>query len=212
MIDLTRSKAETIDEFASAVRGRVQAMARVHAMLSQSRWTSLDLREIIEVMRPPESPGHIQLDGPDVSIPVRQATPLGMTVQELMSNSLKHGALSAVGGNVRVRWGTTDGHATRRRLWIDWTESGGPPIDADPEPGLGTSLIEGFCRFELGGEVELGFAPGGVHHVFNLTLDEVDADAGDEAVRGLRQAADATLAPHASLPPEGGFESGRRSV
>lgn len=188
MVDLTRSKAVTIDEFASAVRRRVEAMARVHAMLSQSRWTSLDLREIIEAMRPPEAPGHINLDGPDVRIPVRQATPLGMTVQELMSNSLKHGALSAAGGALAIRWGTdahSDGQA-RRALWIDWRESGGPSVDTSPDPGLGTSLIEGFCRFELGGDVELGYSPDGVRHTIRIVLDDTTRE--EDPVGGLHSA------------------------
>lgn len=176
MIDLTRSKAVSLDGFASAVRGRVEAMARVHAMLSQSRWTSLDIRAIVEEMRPPEAPGSIRLEGPSVRIPVRQATPFAMMVQELMSNSLKHGALSLPGGSLTVRWGTNSsgGAPERRELWIDWRETGGPPIPGSPEPGLGRSLIEGFCRFELGGVASLGFHPDGVHHALRLVLDDGD--------------------------------------
>ena len=200
MIDLTRSRADTIDRFALAVRGRVEAMARVHAMLSQSRWTSLDLREIIEAMRPPESSGRVHLEGPGVLIPVRQATPLGMAVQELMSNSLKHGALSAPWGNLSVRWRTSaHADAHRRELLIDWQESGGPAITTPPEPGLGTSLIEGFCRFELGGEVELGFPPGGARHALRLVLD--DADPENCGVSGLRP--DQMGPTGVSVPPTG---------
>jgi PAS domain S-box-containing protein len=173
MVDLTRERTTTVEAFGAAVARRVEAMARVHSMLSESRWSSLHIREVIGSMRPPESPGRLSLDGPDVLIPVRQATPLGMVIQELMSNSLKHGALASPGGRVEIRW-EADGaerDGSRSELRIAWSESGGPPINGNPQLGLGTSLVEGFCRFELGGDVEFDFRPEGVRHRIRVLLD-----------------------------------------
>lgn len=183
MVDLTRERTTSVEAFGAAVARRVQAMARVHSMLSESRWSSLDIREIIGSMRPPEAPGRLTLEGPDVLIPVRQATPLGMAVQELMSNSLKHGALACPGGRVEIRWEADEpaDDGEQGELRITWSELGGPRIDGDPPRGLGTSLVEGFCRFELGGDVEFDFRPDGVHHRICVRLDpssELDPEPG----------------------------------
>ena len=187
MIELTREKTTSVEDFAAAVARRVEAMARVHAMLSESRWSSLDLREIIGSMRPPEAPGRLLMEGPDVRVPVRQATPLGMAVQELMSNSLKHGAIASPHGRVEIRWEADPVGASdeQRELRIDWHETGGPPIDGEPSPGLGTSLVEGFCRFELGGDVEFRYAAEGAHHRIRIMLDGPSAsdDVADHVAR-----------------------------
>ncbi|MEO1129997.1 MAG: PAS domain S-box protein [Planctomycetota bacterium] len=168
MIDLSADSARTIPDFASAIRSRVETMARVHAMLSEARWEGVGLAELIGALRPPECLGDLRAEGPAVSIPARQASPLGMIVQELVSNSLKHGALGAAGGIVDVGWDINDDAV----LSMSWMERGGPPIVGDPTRGVGTGLIEGFARFELRGDVELRYHADGVHHTITMRLDD----------------------------------------
>jgi two-component sensor histidine kinase len=47
-------------------------------------------------------------------------------------------------------------------LLLDWKETGGPPIPASISPGYGTSVIKELIPYELGGAVDLVFAPEGV--------------------------------------------------
>lgn len=172
LIDLCHQDQLEVDEFARSIRTRVRAMAEVHNLLSASHWSAIGLRDLIRSVLFTQQEAHIELDGPDVLIPPRQSTALGMVIQELASNSLKHGALSAPGAHLRVYW-TLGFDAPRARLRLDlhWFETGGPPAPREPKPGLGTSLILGFTRSELGGDASLRFTPDGVRHQITVYLD-----------------------------------------
>jgi two-component sensor histidine kinase len=47
-------------------------------------------------------------------------------------------------------------------LVLDWKETGGPPVPTSISPGYGTSVIKELLPYELGGVVNLVFAPEGV--------------------------------------------------
>jgi two-component sensor histidine kinase len=92
-------------------------------------------------------------------------------LQELVSNSMKYGALSTAGAQVRVSWTTTAVDDQETAMTLTWSESGGPPVTPDPEPGLGTQLVNGFARFELRGSIDLDFSsPAGVRHTLRCRL------------------------------------------
>ena len=42
-------------------------------------------------------------------------------------------------------------------LVLDWSERDGPPIERQPEPGLGVSLVKGLVEHELRGTVNFEF-------------------------------------------------------
>jgi two-component sensor histidine kinase len=153
------------------MKARVQTMALVHSMLSESRMREVDLRTMLEVLMPGEHGGAIELAGPDVIIPTYQTMPLAMVIQELYTNSTKHGAMSVRGGMVYIRWELAGNPAQEpAELRLMWREINGPPIYDQPRPGLGTSLIEGFARSELQGRIELRFPRGGAAHDLVVTL------------------------------------------
>jgi len=47
-------------------------------------------------------------------------------------------------------------------LVLDWKETGGPPVQASISTGYGTSVVKNLIPYELGGVVDLMFAPEGV--------------------------------------------------
>ena len=59
--------------------------------------------------------------------------------------------------SVRWRWLQNGSRA----LLIEWQETRGPPVLAPSQSGYGTSIIRELIPFELGGAVELSFAPEG---------------------------------------------------
>ena len=116
------------------MKARVQTMALVHSMLSQNR-LSIDLRSMLQALMPSETPCQVDLAGPHVMIPSYQTMPMGMVIQELYTNSMKHGAMSASGGTLRIAWSleaNSGGPAVHLR--VQWCESGGPTILARPAP------------------------------------------------------------------------------
>lgn len=173
MIDISMPSYASKEEFASAVRRRVRAMAEVHSMLSESRWAPVDLRLLAMSLAPPDAPGRVELVGPSVCVPPRQATALGMIIQELMSNATKYGALRQQGGVVRVEWKVMGrGPEGGCMVHLAWRERCPQACVIEGKPGLGTSLVRGFARSELRGSVAMRFSPHGVEHEFSLTFDE----------------------------------------
>ena len=53
---------------------------------------------------------------------------------------------------------------------MEWREQDGPPIENEPQPGLGTQIIEGLTRSDLRGQATLSYPNEGVHHVFQMML------------------------------------------
>ena len=52
-------------------------------------------------------------------------------------------------------------NGTHERLVVEWQEAGGPLVLAPTRTGYGTSIIRELIPFELGGSVDLSFAPEG---------------------------------------------------
>ncbi|MCK4872369.1 MAG: PAS domain S-box protein [Phycisphaerales bacterium] len=183
LVDLTRGEESTVEQFAETITGRIQVMTIVHSILSQSHWLPVDLRSLIQVVIPIEQPGSVYLDGPDVSVVARQTTALGMVLHELMTNSVKYGALGALGGELRISWELESKHINHGKhasvLQVTWHETGGPVIEQQPTPRAGSGLIEGLVRAELQGQAELTYPPNGAQHRFTIRLDAIEADAAE---------------------------------
>ena len=162
LVDMTRRSASDVNSFAERIDGRVRAMGRVHSLLSDSHWTALGVRSLITAVAPAEFIKRITIDGDDVQIGARQVTGLAMVLHELMTNSVKHGALATPTGTVNIRWTEFESRTTiKRGLEIRWREQGGPAVNSTPTPSVGMELVAGLTRSELGGEAKLTFPPGG---------------------------------------------------
>lgn len=171
LIELTRTGATTISEFADSIRARVRAMASVHAILSDTHWAPVPLNRLIATLIPPGLAGAIHPAGTNVEIPSHQVTALAMIVQELMTNSVKYGAAGAANGAIHIEWHSEKPDSEgESQLIIHWTERGGPTVPAAIKPSTGLRLIEGFCRFELGGSSDFTFAPEGARHTIVAAL------------------------------------------
>jgi two-component sensor histidine kinase len=81
-------------------------------------------------------------------------------MHELVTNSVKYGALSNGSGRVHLSWileQATDAPMPPLR----WEERGGPTVTPPKRRGSGSKLIERSLAQELGGEVKMDFAPAG---------------------------------------------------
>ncbi len=176
LVEMGRRSASNLDAFADAISSRVRAMASTHTMLSQSGGARVEMRSLITSLVRLAEVDRVEVSGPEVGIAPRQATPLGLVIQELITNSIKHGALSTGEGAAHVSWSqerTSEG----LRVTLEWRETGGQPIEAPSEPKLGLRLVRGLTESELAGSVEFGFEPRGIRHVLTFTLDSAGAMA-----------------------------------
>ena len=107
---------------------------------------------------------------------MQTAAALGLALHELATNAIKHGALAAAAGRVRVGW-----RLENDRLRLEWDESGGPPVIRPTHRGFGSVLIERSIPYEFGGRVDLDFAPEGLRCTIAFPLVHL---SGGPAKRG----------------------------
>ena len=156
IVRLTR--ADSVKEYAERVEGRINALARVHTILSLSSWQGAEIGKLIsEEMTPYTSSGQVQSFGPEVGLQPRVAQTLALALHELLTNSAKYGALSALSGRLSITWQTVDD-----KLALTWQESGGPPVCEPTFRGFGTRGLMASIESQLGGEAFFDWRPEGL--------------------------------------------------
>jgi PAS domain S-box-containing protein len=141
--------------------GRAHDFVRSHSAQSQPAHRQDSLKGLLGELFAPyqeSDAARLAIEGDDVMIDDRSATPLALLFHELATNASKYGALSVPDGKVRVV-SAQDGDATVLR----WVEQGGPPVVAPAHSaGFGTQLIELSAVRQLGGSVERDWQPDGL--------------------------------------------------
>lgn len=169
IVALTRRRADTIDEFATGLDGRIRALSATHDLLTQSDWGTVPIQAVIEAELAPYTGGtehDVDLVGPRVELAPNDALSLGLAVHELATNAAKFGALSQRGGKVQVRWDMINDRLAR----LNWAESGGPPVEGKRKRGFGTDLIEKIVAHELKTPVDLRFEKDGVRCTLTIPV------------------------------------------
>ena len=81
-----------------------------------------------------------------------------MAIHELVTNAVKHGALSVPTAKVLINWGVDD----EKRIHVNWIETGGPAVRTPTRSGFGRLLLERGLAQELRGNVKLDFWKSGL--------------------------------------------------
>jgi PAS domain S-box-containing protein len=156
IVRLTR--ADSVKEYAERVEGRINALARVHTILSLSSWQGAEIGKLIsEEMAPYASSGQVQSFGPEVALQPRMAQTLALALHELLTNSAKYGALSTLSGHLSITWQSVDD-----KLALTWEETGGPPVCEPAFRGFGTRGLMASIESQLGGEALFDWRPEGL--------------------------------------------------
>jgi PAS domain S-box-containing protein len=140
MVHLTR--AETIEDLKTAIEGRIQALAKVHRLFIQSNWAGADLKTIIVQELAPYCVG----ERARVEVAFRLLEPntaqtIAVVVHELATNASKYGALSTPEGQINVK-----SLHVEDKLFVQWTETGGPDVSPPLRKGFGTSVMGTLIR------------------------------------------------------------------
>lgn len=131
-----------------AAESRLLALSSAHNILSTQNWESASLNALAKAVVGPYGPkDRIRFEGPDVILAPRLAIPFAMILNELATNAVKYGALSAAGGTVSVIWSLV----APDRLRLEWRELGGPRAETPTTLGYGSRFIERAACHELGG-------------------------------------------------------------
>ena len=184
----TAASAESVDDYAHHLEGRISAMARTQALLTREIGRGVDLQNLVldELEAQAAAPSRYRLSGPDVDLSPTAAEMLTLAVHELATNSIKYGALAQADGRIAVAWAIEDGEAgSRPWLRFTWTEHGVRMEEGPRRHGFGTELITGRVPYELKGEGSMDFRETGLAAEIRFPLGNegsiLQTDAGDAA-------------------------------
>lgn len=140
MAEQTGETSPDIETFLSSFSGRLAAMSRNFAALTDSHWSGLPFETILRAeLEPYLGPDidHVTLDGPPVTLSVRASKNTSMLLHEMVTNAAKYGFLSQASGRLHVRW-WIDGDL----FHVDWKESGLTGVTAPKAVGFGFQLFD----------------------------------------------------------------------
>ncbi|MBM6592396.1 sensor histidine kinase [Microvirga pudoricolor] len=156
-----------------AFENRILALARGHDVLTQESWDSASLDDIVaQAIAPYRDLGGgsaFRVEGESLRVSPAMTLGFSMALHELCTNTVKYGALSRPGGQVRLAWARhdRDGGAA---LVLTWEERGGPIVTPPGRRGFGTRLMERILTRELNGTLRLAYPPAGVACTLEVPL------------------------------------------
>ncbi len=164
LLSLQASRAESgeVQKLFDIARDRINSMAMVHEKLLESDdLVQIDLGEYLRDLAAAlvdtygSGPGGIRmaLDSDPLFISIDQAIPLGLVVNELVTNSLKYAFPSGKPGKLRMRVASRPKDAVELVIEDDGV---GLPAGFDPSKAgnLGYQLVRSIVRDQLGGTLE----------------------------------------------------------
>src|SRR3981189_622274 len=156
IVRLTRG--ENVKAYIQSVEGRINALARVHTVLSLSNWQGAEIRRLVDEELAPYSDGNqIALSGPEVQLQPSTAQTLALALHELVTNSAKYGALSTVAGRLTINW-----EIRAHVLQMGWEERDGPLVEKPASRGFGTRSVIASIESQLGGQAEFDWRSEGL--------------------------------------------------
>ena len=191
IIRLTRAKS--IESYIAAVDGRIGALSRAHVLLSESRWEGAALDTLVEEELAPYRVGEaerISVNGPSVLLEPATAQILALALHELATNAAKYGALSSSLGGVGLSWRLNAGG-----LMLDWSETGGPAVEAPLAQGYGTKVISASIERQLGGRVVFDWRRDGLRCLMTVPLGDQERSARESRNGAPKPAAPAAVEP-----------------
>lgn len=161
-LQMRRSESELVrTEFAASIN-RIISIATVHEVFALQSWDAIDLIELssrilkslLESSALPEHQINTILEGHHVQLPSKQAVPLALVINELLTNSLKHGLAQVEEGEIVIK--IVEGQEDIKIYISD----NGPGIKEmkrleDSNRHLGLQIVDSLIVDQLGGVFRL---------------------------------------------------------
>lgn len=153
----------SLEHVADHFRGRLEAIARHQFFPSAEPHATTDFEQLVRdelfAFRFGDD-DRIEVEGPETRLALDAARLLGLAVHELVTNSLKFGALSIESGRARI---AATWSVSKRGLRFEWSESGVPALVAKPaRRGFGREFIEQALPYQLDATTLFELRPGGL--------------------------------------------------
>src|ERR1700761_1890595 len=160
---MSARSATDVQSFSTAVRGRLGALNRAHALVQpgisddEIEPRAVPLKRVIDDILAPyvqSDRDKVSLTGPDdVQISPQSMTGIALVLHELATNAAKYGALGHSDGKLLVSWTVTD------VLDLEWSERGSPVQSAPSSSGFGSTLVRRTIEGQFQGTIEYHWDP-----------------------------------------------------
>jgi len=144
------------NEHADTIVGRVRSVSSTNDMINKSPSHRTLLRSIIRNEFDPYGADRARCSGSEIDLNPHTSRHVALVLHELVTNAVKHGALSVPDGFIEIAW-TADGEKVTMR----WVERGGPQTVTPDSYGFGARLVTGTLK-ALGGSIDPDFTPQGL--------------------------------------------------
>ena len=172
LVGLISQSAESVEGMAEQLRDHINALSRTQARIAQGGWRAIDLCGLADELFDAEDT-RITCDiDPNFDITPTAAFLLTLAMQELSTNSRKHGALRHEDQAVSIRMRTTGTDFT-----VAWEEQSPPTEElaaSTPRSGFGRKLLTRIVPLGLGGTGEMTLRGDGLSYQLTLPRDRVE--------------------------------------
>ncbi len=156
-LQMRRSDSDVVKAEFSASINRILSIAFVHEVFARQTWETIDLLELshhildclVDNSGIPQDKIEFSVKGQAVQLPSRQAVPLALVINELATNSIKHGIAPYGSGWIDINLKDCNGLIT-----LTVSDSGNDIYEKFPEAlksGLGLQITESLVREQLDG-------------------------------------------------------------
>lgn len=183
LLDLQAARIQNprVIEIFNDTKSRIRSMAIVHEKLYRSRDLSkVDLKGYIEELalpilrtyQPERREISLKLDVEDIGLSINVVTPLGLILNELISNSMKYAFPDSLGGEIQIRVHRVED----REIELVYSDNGiglPPGFDIRKARSLGMKLVHSLATIQLQGQFLVHSEPGrGVEFILRFKAIE----------------------------------------
>jgi two-component sensor histidine kinase len=136
--------------------GRVRSVSSTNDIINRSPTHRASLQSIIANEFEAYGPDRVRCNGPDIDLSPHASRHVALVLHELVTNAVKHGALSTPQGYVAVEWEADGSMVTMR-----WAEREGPAAVTPEAYGFGARLVTSTLK-ALGGGIDAEFSERGL--------------------------------------------------
>jgi two-component sensor histidine kinase/HAMP domain-containing protein len=159
-MELGRKRHLSADEALKICIDRVQSLAAIHDLLVQDGFRELDLERLVEAVARAAAKGlsseeHVEIraEAPPIRLPAKCLFALALTVNELLTNVLKHAFRSREGGRVEIR---VRDEGEEMQLEVRDNGVGIPVVSEEGRGrGVGLEIVTSLVHIDLRGEFRL---------------------------------------------------------
>lgn len=165
LVTMVGRESTSVADVVDKLHERIGALARAQELVRFELETSLDgidagLHALVATVIKPFLGDHddlVSISGPSLNVESAGVPHLALVLTELVTNAVKHGALSVPGGSIAVAWTRSED-----RLIVEWTENApGLEISKPTTEGFGSKLLAGSVR-SLRGELHFDWRASGL--------------------------------------------------